>query len=277
MSRYWVHSDPTSGSIDEGQRECARAERCSDPRLATESGKTVRRPALTYQPFCPVDRQAVAKALHDLPELWVRVHQRLDKSFATAMGGPVVAVSKTAPVPIHLGADELLRLVLAVLVSWEERVRDVARLAPLDTHKSRYRRDGAVLTQAWTILAAHLDALLALPADMMARGDTLEELDGAGAGLELLDLAHRCRRLLTDNRQPARHLSGVYCDCGFPELYEALDDDGQMSGAECRQCRSGYDMDAYRALLADRAEPVKSYRRRTLQPAVGDDWTARRA
>lgn len=276
MTRYWIHSAPDEYTED-GQRECARGDRCSDPRLETVDGKTVRRPALTYQPFCPQDRQAVAKALHDLPELWVRVHQRLDKTFATRMGGPIVTVSKTAPVPIHLGADELLRLVLAVLVSWEERVRDVARLAPLDTHKSRYRRDGAILTQAWTILAAHLDALLALPADMMARGDELVELDGADAGLELLDLAHRCRRLLTDNRQPARHLSGVYCDCGWPELYEALDDDGQMAGAECRQCRAVYDMDAYKALLADRVEPVKTYRRRGLVKAGADDTRTRRA
>jgi hypothetical protein len=273
--RYWIHSAPDDYTED-GQRECARGDRCSDPRLTSEGGKTVRLPALTYQAFCPQDRNAVAKALGDLPELFVRVHQRLDKSFTVA-GGPVVAVSKSAPVPISLAADELLRLILATLVSWEERVRDVARLVPLDTHTSRHRRDGAVLTQAWTILAAHLDALLSLPAEMMARGDTLEELSGADAGLELLYLAHRCRRLLTDNRQPPRHCSGVYCDCGFAELYETLDDHGQPDGAKCRACRAEYDQDQYADLTRARTEPVKTYRRRTLQPAGADDLVTRRA
>ncbi|WP_113699704.1 hypothetical protein [Nonomuraea lactucae] len=143
---------------------------------------------------------------------------------------------------------------------------------PLDTQTSRHRRDGAILTQAWTIL----DALLALPAEMMARGDTLEELSGADAGLELLYLAHRCRRLLADNRQPARHCAGVYCDCGFAELYE-LDDDGQPAGAKCRACGNTYDLEQYADLTRARTEPVKTYRRHTLQPAGAHDLVTRRS
>jgi len=277
MPRYWVHSDPTTSEITEdGQRECARADRCSDPRLSTVDGKPRRSPALSYQAFCPQDRTAVSKALNDLPLLWVRVHQRLDKSFAVA-GGPVVAVSKSAPVPISLAADELLRLVLACLVSWEERVRDVARLTPLDTGLSRRRRDGAVLTQAYTILAAHLDALLSLPAESMARGEDFEDLSGADAGLELLYLAYRCRAFLTDTKQRPRHLSGVYCDCGFAELYELLDDDGQHAGAECRACRGSYDQQEYADLTKVRAEPVKSYRRRGLVSTGAGEATSGRA
>ncbi|MFI7448112.1 hypothetical protein ACIBQX_11495 [Nonomuraea sp. NPDC049714] len=239
-------------------------------------GKTRRLPALTYQPFCPQDRTAVSKSLNDLPLLWVRVHQRLNKSFAVA-GGPVVCVSKSAPVPLSLGADALLRLILATLVSWEERVRDVARLTPLDTSLSRRRRDGAVLTQAFTILSAHMDALLALPAASMARDDTFEDLSGADAGLELLDLAYRCRAFLTDTKQRPRHLSGVYCDCGFAELYELLDDDGQHAGAKCRACRAEYDAQEYSDLTKVRVEPVKSYRRRSLQPAGADGPVTHRA
>jgi hypothetical protein len=79
----------------------------------------------------------------------------------------------------------------------------------------------------------------------MMRGDELVELSGADAGLDLIYLAHRCRGFLTGNRQPARRLSGVYCDCGYPELYEVLDDDGQQAGARCRQCRTEYDQEQY--------------------------------
>ncbi|SET49881.1 hypothetical protein [Nonomuraea wenchangensis] len=274
--RYWIHSAPDDYTED-GQRECARGDRCSAPRLSDESGRTVRLPALTYQAFCPQDRNAISKALNDLPELFVRVHQRLDKTFQAVAGGPIVAVSKTAPVPLSLAADELLRLILATLVSWEERVRTVARLKPLDTATSRRRRDGVVFSQSWTILAAHLDALLALGAEPMLRDGEFVDLDGADAGLDLLDLAHRCRRFLTDTKQPSRHLSGVYCDCGYPELFELLDDDGQPAGARCRQCRAEYDAEQYTDLTRARVEPVKSYRRRPLQPAGRDDHTSRRA
>ncbi|MEU6709972.1 hypothetical protein ABZ897_00720 [Nonomuraea sp. NPDC046802] len=275
MPKYWVHSAPDD-ITDEGQRECSRGDRCSDPRIATESGRTVRLPALTYQAFCPTDRNAISKALNDLPELFVRVHQRLNKSTAVA-GGPVVTVSKSAPVPLSLAADELKRLVLATLVSWEERVRTVARLKRLDTDTSRRRRDGVVFTQAWTLLASHLDALLALDAEPMMRDDELVDLSGADAGLDLLYLTHRCRRFLTDTKQPPRHLSGVYCDCGYPELYETLDDDGQPAGASCRQCRAEYDQEAYADLTRERVEPVKTYRRRGVRSTTQAELTSGRA
>ncbi|SEN85403.1 hypothetical protein, partial [Nonomuraea pusilla] len=145
------------------------------------------------------------------------------------------------------------------------------------TETSRRRRDGAVLTQAWTIISAHLDALLALEAEPMMRDGELVDLSGADAGLDILYLAHRCRRLLTDNRQPARHLSGVYCDCGFADLYEVLDDDGQQAGAKCRQCRAEYNQDEYADLTKVRSARVKSYRRRGVRPAPTDDLVARRA
>ncbi|MFE3452398.1 hypothetical protein ACFXJ8_26090 [Nonomuraea sp. NPDC059194] len=299
MTRYWIHSAPDDYT-DEGQRLCARGDRCSDPRVELIDGKTARRPAFTYRAFCDQDRTAVAKALNDLPLLLLRVRQRLDKSFAVA-GGPVVSMSKSAPVPISLSADELVRLILATLVSWEERVRTVARLAPMDTETARRRRDGAILTQAWTILAAHLDALLALPEEPMMRAVPLHEaarlphgttgvvhptagyayvllpLSGADAGLELLSLAYRCRGFLGDTERKARHLPGVFCYCGFAELYEVRDYDGQPAGARCRECRTEYNAEEYSDLTKARAEPVKSYRRSTLQPAGLDDHTSRRA
>ena len=275
----WIHSDPNADDgywRDHGQRECARGPHCSDPRIESDGGKTVRLPALTYQAFCPQDRTAISKALNDLPMLFVRVHQRLDKTFSTAAGGPIVTMSKTAPVPLSLGADELLRLVLDMLVSWEERVRTVARLRPIDTSTSRRRRDGQILTQAYTILSFHLDALLALAPEPMLRAGELVELSGADAGLDLLWLARRCRTFLTDTKQAPRHLSGVFCDCGFAELYELLDDDGQHAGAKCRQCRSEYDHVQYADLTRARVEPVKSYRRRGLVPAgVGEKISGR--
>ena len=302
----WIHSDPNADDghwRDDSLRECARAERCSDPRIETAGEKTVRRPALTPRAFCDTDRGSIAKALNDLPMLFVRVHQRLDKSFAVA-GGPVVSVSKSAPVPVSLAADELARLILSTLVSWEERVRTVARLSPVDTETSTRRRDGAILTQAWTILAAHLDALLALQAEPMMRSvplsqaaalpsgtqglvhrtagyaDVVVPLSGADAGLEILSLAWRCRALLTDTRPAARHLPTPCGWCGFCELREVLDDDGQPAGAKCRQCGTEYDAQQYSDLAKEQGDTVKRagvHRRRTVQVGAQDDTEARRA
>ncbi|SFJ85601.1 hypothetical protein SAMN05216275_11363 [Streptosporangium canum] len=157
MPHDWIHSAPDD--FDDGLNECARAGRCSDPRIESAGGKTTRLPALTPRAFCDADRGAIAKALDDLPMLFVRVHMELGGIRAVA-GGPVVSTSKSAPVPLSLAADELIRLILSTLTSWEERIRTVARLAALDTETSRRRRDGAILTQAHRILAAHLDALL---------------------------------------------------------------------------------------------------------------------
>lgn len=287
MSRYWVHSAPDG--IEDDQRECARAERCSDPRIVTAGGKTVRLPALTYQAFCPQDRNTIDKALRDLPAYQVRVHAEIGSRGQAA--GPRVTSSKTPPLPINLNVDELLRDMGSVLLSWHERVAAVARLS---------NPDGSVYT-ACKVLSAHLDALLALAEEPMGRSVWLHEaaklplgtiglvhrsaeyadvilpLDGARAGLEVLQLHFRCRRLLGETAAKARHLSGVYCDCGYAELYEALDVDGQPAGASCRQCRAEYDQEEYADLTKARAEPVKSYRRRSLQPAGPDDRTSRRA
>ncbi|MBG0828537.1 hypothetical protein HS041_12235 [Planomonospora sp. ID67723] len=300
MSRYWIHSAPSDYRDD--LRECARADRCANPRIETADGKTTRLPALTPRAFCDSCRLTIAKALSDLPELFIRVHSCLDKSGQTS-AGPVVSVSKSAPVPVSLPADELLRLVLAVLVSWEERVRAVANLVELDTDTSRYRRDGVALTQAWTTLATHLDVLLALPEEPMMRAVSLREaaalppgtkglvhrtagyadvfmnLSGADAGIEILNLTWRCRSFLTDTRPKPRHMSGVPCDCGFCDLYEALDDDGQFAGATCKRCGNEYTGDAYRDLTKAQEAVVKKAgaRRRTVLAGAGDDTRSRRA
>lgn len=287
MPRYWVHSAPED--YTEAQRECARSERCSDPRVMLVDGRNTRLPALTYRAFCDVDRTMIQKALRDLPALYVRLRGEIGTKGQAV--GPKVSSSKSAPIPINLAVDELLTELWTVLTSWHERVATVA-------HLTATAPDFLVCC---AILAAHVDVLLALPEEPMGRSLTLHDaaklpprtvglvhrsaeyadvilhLDGARAGLEVLNLHYRARRLLGETKPPARHLNGVYCDCGFAELYEVLDDDGQPAGAKCRECGNEYDRDGYADLVAVRAEPVKTYRRRPLQPAAADDAVARRA
>lgn len=117
--------------------------------------------------------------------------------------------------PYSTETDALLRSIEESLVSWEERVRVVNRLAAIDTALSRRRRPGVAVSQAARVLGAHLDALLALLAGPMVRvradAAVIEELDGADAGLELLELRYRARKILGETRPQRETLDGVPC------------------------------------------------------------------
>jgi len=290
---YHVHSDPNAddGYWRDHERECARGEHCADPRLETVDGKTLRFGAWTPRAFCDACRDQVEHALRGLPALHDRVRDEIGETGKAA--GPKVAISKSAPVPINLAVDELLRDMAVVVVSWHERVAAVARLDDPDGDVAR----------ACTVLAAHVDVLLALPAEPMMRAMTLRDaaglppgtaglvhvsagyvdaiplLGGANAGLEVLALHRRARRLLGETRIPARHLHGVLCRCGHKQLYETLDGHGQWDGAHCRHCRTDWTLDEYRDLVGEAAGRLRraGVRRRRLVSALMDDLEARRA
>jgi len=149
--------------------------------------------------------------------------------------------------------DALLRLITETLCSWEERVRVVARLTVMDTALSRHRRDGFATTQAVTLLGAHLDALLALPPEPMARtrpaGLVLEDLDGAAAGLEVLHLHYRCRSVLGETRAAPQELLGVPCRvCDMLALRRAeppAHPDDPSWWSECAGCGDRMREDTY--------------------------------
>lgn len=264
---YWPHSNPLAREDEEGMRECSRAEHCSDPRPVEEGSRTVLAPALTPRAFCERDRMVIERSLTEIPELWDRAHAEIGNK--RQANGPKVSASKTAPVPLSLPVDALLRHVVAVLTSWEERVRIVAGLSILDTHLSRMRRDRVAVRIACALLAAHLEALLSLDDEPMLRGvglneldgrpsdasgvvhpnagyaDILLTLDGADAGLELLDLHYRCRTLLTETKRPAKHLPVPCKECGHMKLFERRDWEDQPDGAICRHCGTQYDDNGY--------------------------------
>lgn len=295
MGRYWVHSAPQDDLDDQG-RECARGPRCADARIHTVDGHTIRTGAPTPRGLCDSCAALVQRALTELPGLWARVHAELGTR--TQPRGPRVATSKSAPLPINLAADELLRDIVYVLTSWHERVAAVARLAG----EVGRRVDHATVQAACRVLAAHVGPLLALPPEPMLRAmpipdaaehaahgalglvhigagyaDVIRPLSGVEAGLEVLQLHYRCRRLLGETRPPARHLPAP-CRCGYKQLFEVLDGDGQWDGAFCRNCRAEYTMDDYWGLVREVGEMVAKagVRRRRLVRSVGDDTGSRR-
>jgi hypothetical protein len=305
----WIHSDPHGDDghwRDAGLRECARAERCTDPQFVQVGVRTVRRPALTPRAFCDSCRDEIAVCVDELPRRWMQVHAKIG-DLNVANGDPVSG-SHSAPVPLSLDVDAFLRELVAVLVSWEERVRLVAGLTVLDTDTARRRRDGVAVTQACRIIGAHIDALLALPAEPMLRvvdiptaatlppgtagvvrpvagyAEVMRDLGGEEAGLEVLWLRARCRGALGLTKPRPKHLPVPCGACGFAELYEMVAWDGVPEGARCRQCGDEYTDNEFTlrrgeayAMAQVRAEETGAGARQAVRPGGSDDVTSRRA
>lgn len=256
--RLAPHRGRQSGGAVGIQQSCARAGRCrSAETTINDDGETIVTPALTGDVFCRSDRNLIWRTLRELPELWVRLHLELAVK-ATAFGDKV-AGSRTPPVPPNLAADALMRDTLTVLASWDERVRAAARLTLTDTQLSRRRRHGYAMAEVTRLLLAHLDMLLALPADAMARSypidsredigripegcygrsnrtggyaDVAVELSGADAGEDILRLHHRARAFLGETRMTER----LDVPCPGCDLLMLERRQGSSYAAECREC-----------------------------------------
>lgn len=232
---------------------CARGPHCAARTIDPDTGHTT--PAWTWRPLCDADRDLVQHALVQLPRM--HDHIAAGDGLASAGDGIKVATSREAPVLIDLGADELVRLIQETLVSWEERVRAVARLSPLDTATSRARRGHVVVAQASRILAPRVDALLVLPAEPMMRDGELAELDGLDAAFEIFQLIWRCRATLTDTTAPARPLS-TPCRCGLRRLVQITDWQDRPDGAKCLNCRTTYTQEKFDQLRDGRLTEART-------------------
>ncbi len=258
MSRYWIHSAPEDYSEESGLRDCARAERCSDPRFEDHGGKMVRLPALTPRAFCDKDRGLVLEKIEEIPELYTLLYIALSPSGSST--GLRISGSKTPPVPLRAGVEALMRDVVSVVSSWEEVVRDVARLSESPTGS---RRDGVAVTTGCRVLVTHVDVLLALPVSPQTRILSLKdaselpegtsgivhksaefavavlELGGEDAGLEILRLHARCRSMLGMTKR--RDLITVPCfNCGHSAIYRDETWDGLADEAYCGNCAQMY-------------------------------------
>lgn len=211
-------------------RECARADRCAHA-WTDETG--ARRGAWGPRALCDTDRRILADTIRDLPRLYAHLWLMLG-DHPTGPRPYTTAHPTTAPLPLNLGVDALMRGVYDMVASWEERVRDVARLPARDTAGPHPRP--RLLADAARTLAAHVDVLLALqPAPMVRRYDradqvpdgaviiqtgdghtvAVQDLDGAAAARELFAAAARCRSRIGLTVR-TEMLPGVACPtCGM--------------------------------------------------------------
>lgn len=222
---------PPAPEPDDGERECARGQWCSALTIRRNADGTVEWvPARTPRAFCDPCAAGVSHAIDGLPAAWAML--RLWGLEPGASGGRVR--SPAGPrLPVAAAADALMRAIPEVILSWEERVHDVAGLSDLDRHRHRrqvlrsgelpgdpeaVRRFLVPLRASARLLREYRSTLLSLEPAAMGRpaGDGVEfvDLDGTDAGHEFLRLRHQARA----------HVGLV---TGRPDYFE---------GVPCKQC-----------------------------------------
>lgn len=286
---YWIHSMPADLDED-GQRPCARGDRCASATITVVNGERVVEPARSYRTLCDADRGLALRCLEQLPAYYSELGDRIGEKSTSV--GPKVSGSREAPIPINLSFDELRTELVDVIASWAGRVYRVANLTgTVDTdNRTAASAEGSFRAMCET-LGAHLDALLALPAEPMARflplaeADKLPEgtpvhrnywggyahvivdLDGANAALEIFRLNGRCRWLLghtgKDEKIPGRCFS---CD-QLDVLIRPDSSAGLMDHAECSACGARYFGAEYTMLLRAAYEAGLTKKRSTQQEA----------
>jgi hypothetical protein len=255
LPRYRDQDADDYAGTDTEQRLCAQGDWCRGYRI--EDGK--RLPALTPRPFCEPCTRLIARNLDDLPARYAQLYAELGNKGQAAER---VSGTREAPVPVRLDIDALMREIIDVLASWDERVRATAGLSFPGTQATRRRRDGTAITGYTETLALRLSALLTLQAEPMRRDIPIEEirpgdtgivhasagyasvnrdLSGIDAGLEILTLHRRCRAKLAETRR-RDHLDVPCPGCDALGLER---DDGSDWAAECTQCGRQLNQDQY--------------------------------
>lgn len=230
-----------------GGDPCSRDVRCSGRRITIENGERKVNPARTYGPFCASCQGLIRDCLSELPPAYQRLADETGETHRRGVSGH----SPFGPrLPFDASYDELMRRIAEVLVSFEERVRTVARLSVLDTQDSRRRDQHDAVSDAARLLGAHLSVLLALEPGPMMRSIphasspddvTLLELGGREAGEEVLDLHRRALLLLGEIVRQREVLEGVPCRaCEAMSLHRAeppSDPEREAMWSECGECR----------------------------------------
>ena len=277
---------------DEGLRDCARGERCAARKTVPgDGGKYISVPAQTYRPFCDADVTRIRDCLTDMPRRYVELAARIgDKGTSD---GPRVSGGRGAapPIPINTGVDAFQQQIVEIVTSWEERVRDAANLADV----SGNRRAGHAVKVACQVLAAHVQALLALPPDSMYRTvdiaraeyvpDTAvgyvhdggwigynDDLSGVEAGVEILNLHHRCLARLGWTPQHHDLISPCWT-CGERALRRQDGTMGLADHVQCLHCRDEYLGSRLRSLMVEeeQARHRKANRERRRSASVRTD------
>lgn len=275
---YRIHTMPDIVD-DDGQRPCARGERCASSTMVRQSdGSYERQPARGYRAFCDACRGQVLRAIEQIPGYHKNLRDEMGEKQSGA--GPKVSGSRSAPIPVNVTYEALATEIVDLVASWAGRVAVVAGLFGSDSDRRLRAYADEPLKRMSATLAAHVDALLGLDPEPMTRFMTIADaatlplgtvgrvhpnagyveavldLGGADAGLEFLELNGRCRWILgltgkdVDIRVPCPIPS-----CGLLGFVVRPDgSDGLADYALCRACRTTFVGAQFANLMRDAYE-----------------------
>ena len=256
---------------DDGQRECARAERCLDSRsVPNGDGTYITAGALGYRTFCDACRGHIVRCLEQMPGYYQDLREILgDKS---AGHGERVSGSREHPIPLNVTVDSLMGELIASVHVWAARVAFTAGLKSVPETMPRAYVD-APFEGLCGMLAAHVDVLVSLEAapmgvqislveadELPADADVIRHYDagyavltdwrsGADAGLDLCRLNNRCRNVLGHTRAD-EPIEGRCFECGIlGSLVRPDSSEGILDYARCRSCGTTYTGADYKMLL----------------------------
>ena len=263
---------PVPVTPTEGQRYCARGTWCASSVIITEGKETHREAALGYQSFCPRDTLSVGRWLDELPAQYVHLAAELGKPSAR---GALIRVPFGPRIGLRVDVDALMRAITESLCSWHERVAAISHL----TFPEDRRRDMYAVQRAVDVIGGErLGVLLALEPQPMRRtcdlrdlaamdDDTIgvvhsafaeinRDMDGAAAGMEIINLRYLARATLGETKAKPEELVGVPCradGCGWRTVYRAelpSHEDEPVWWTECARCGDRMDEATYREWVA---------------------------
>lgn len=225
---------------------CERAGRCyASERDPADMAHVHLVGAPTDRPLCQLCEAAVARALADVPHLYVELRRHTLLKGA-AVRSEMVTTSKGSPLPLNAQALYLGEHLHTLLTRWEDEVRVIAHLAE---QQRDGKREGRQVQDAAGLLAAHLTAWLAAPATAFAvsRSDVEIDQSGVQAAIELLEWRSQVRNLPgldpTANKAVKRYRDFRCPACGIVGTVT------HTAGDDLRCCQNCGATDEYRPTL----------------------------
>jgi hypothetical protein len=253
----WVHSDPHDDNYwaeDGAQKPCARGEYCVN---RDHDGN----PALGPRVLCANDRAYLIKTINRIPEVYLELYLMIGDKGGVIDGPRVSGGGKNPPIPLRADVDALMRSVIDVISSWDERIRTVMNLS--EQIITRRRQNGFAMGTTCEFIAKHVDTLLSLePAwtwrsvDVTRTKDVPKdavsvvhddagwlsyetEMSGADAAIELFALFSRCQSKLGHTPRHQDLLTPCQqCDQRMLRRWDGAA--GLEDHVECRSCGTRY-------------------------------------
>ena len=251
------------------QDHCGRGPWCSGRTVTIENGQRIVLAAVTPRAYCDSCQDHIGVCLDGNPDDGCRngmlaLYHRLHRELGEARQAEIMVKVPFGPsLPLSEAIDAQMRAMTETLCSWEERLRDVARLSDLGAAGNRPQDSAADLDRSLRIISPRLNVLLSLTAQEMPRslpalavreededceiiasnGHTVTiapRLGGEQAGQEILHLHYMARRLLLETSPPMPLLPDFRCRvCEKKLLRKAAPpwhEDGEWYWSRCDGC-----------------------------------------